>query len=82
MRQDATIAKLEVIGQAVKHLSDGCKSRRPEIPWKQIAGMRNRDIANTARATCLGAPRADCVPPNRVVSMVEDVWRQRAEGRE
>jgi uncharacterized protein with HEPN domain len=57
MRQDATIRKLEVIGQAVKHRSDGCKSRRPEIPWKQIAGMRNRDIANVARATCLGAPR-------------------------
>ena len=44
MRQDATIRKLEVIGQAVKHLSDGCKSRRPEIPWKQIAGMRDKVI--------------------------------------
>jgi uncharacterized protein with HEPN domain len=44
MRQDATIRKLEVIGQAVKNLSEHCKSRRDEIPWKQIAGMRDRVI--------------------------------------
>jgi uncharacterized protein with HEPN domain len=44
MRQDATLRKLEVIGQAVKNLSDPTKSRRPEIPWKQIAGMRDKVI--------------------------------------
>ena len=42
MRQDATLRKLEVIGQAVKNLSDHAKSLQPEIPWKQIAGMRQR----------------------------------------
>ena len=44
MRQDATLRKLEVIGQAVKNLSDATKSRQPEIPWKQIAGMRDKVI--------------------------------------
>jgi uncharacterized protein with HEPN domain len=44
MRQDATLRKLEVIGQAVKNLSDGCKSREPTIPWKQIAGLRDKVI--------------------------------------
>jgi uncharacterized protein with HEPN domain len=44
MRQDATLRKLEVIGQAVKNLSDGVKSRQPQIPWKQIAGMRDKVI--------------------------------------
>ena len=44
MRQDATLRKLEVIGQAVKNLSDNTKSRQPEIPWKQIAGMRDKVI--------------------------------------
>jgi uncharacterized protein with HEPN domain len=44
MRQDATIRKLEVIGEAVKSLSDGSKSRRTDVPWKQIAGMRNKVI--------------------------------------
>ena len=42
MRHDAVIRKLEIIGEAVKQLSDATKERRPEIPWKQIAGMRDR----------------------------------------
>lgn len=41
MRQDAIIRKLEVIGEAVKHLSDETRERQPTIPWKQIAGMRD-----------------------------------------
>jgi uncharacterized protein with HEPN domain len=42
MRQDAVIRKLEIIGEAVKRLSDATKNRRQEIPLKQIAGMRDR----------------------------------------
>jgi uncharacterized protein with HEPN domain len=30
------------MGEAVKQLSDATKDCRPEIPWKQIAGMRDR----------------------------------------
>lgn len=44
MRQDATLRKLQVIGQAVKNLSEGVKSRQPRIPWRQIAGMRDKVI--------------------------------------
>jgi hypothetical protein len=32
----------QIIGEAVKKLSDDIKQGRPEIPWKQIAGMRDR----------------------------------------
>ena len=42
MRQDAVIRKLEIIGEAVKHLSEATTKRRPDIPWKPIAGMRDR----------------------------------------
>ena len=42
MRQDAVIRKLEIIGEAVKQLSNATKEGRPEVPWKQIAGMRDR----------------------------------------
>ena len=41
MRQDAVVRKLEV-GEAVKNLSENAKQGRPEIPWRQIAGMRDR----------------------------------------
>lgn len=42
MRQDATLRKLQVIGDAVKKLSEDVKSRQPQIPWKQIAGLRDK----------------------------------------
>ena len=42
MRQDAIIRKLEIIGEAVKRLSEATRAQRPEIPWKRIAGMRDR----------------------------------------
>jgi uncharacterized protein with HEPN domain len=44
MRQDPTLRKLQVIGQAVKNLSDRSQSRQPHIPWKQIAGLRDEVI--------------------------------------
>ena len=42
MRQDAVIRKLEIVGEAVKRLSEETRAQRPDIPWKQIAGMRDR----------------------------------------
>jgi uncharacterized protein with HEPN domain len=42
--QDAVIRNLEIIGEAAKHVSPGTKSRFPDIPWKSIAGHRNRLI--------------------------------------
>jgi uncharacterized protein with HEPN domain len=42
MQQDAVVRKLEIIGEAVKHLSDSITTARPEIPWRRIAGMRDR----------------------------------------
>ena len=44
MRQDAVLRKLEIIGQAVKNLSEKAKASQPQIPWKQIAGMRDKVI--------------------------------------
>jgi len=34
MRQDAVIRKLEIIGEAVKKLSNDTKQSRPEIPFE------------------------------------------------
>lgn len=41
MRQDAIIRKLAVIGEAVKRLAPTTRGLRPDIPWKQIAGLRD-----------------------------------------
>ena len=39
--QDAIIRRLEIIGEAVKNLPISFKTNWPDIPWKQIAGMRD-----------------------------------------
>ena len=39
--QDGVIRNLEVIGEATKNLSAELRATSPEIPWRQIAGMRD-----------------------------------------
>ncbi len=46
MSQDAVIRNLEIIGEAVKRLSADTCAKAPNIPWKQIAGMRDVLIHN------------------------------------
>jgi uncharacterized protein with HEPN domain len=41
VRRDAILYNLVVIGEGVKLLSEDTKSRRPEIPWRRIAGLRD-----------------------------------------
>ena len=41
---DAVIRNIEVIGEAIKHIPDEIRVKYPDIPWKQIAGMRDKLI--------------------------------------
>lgn len=41
MIQDAVIRNLEIIGEAVKKISPDTRARAPEVPWKQISGLRD-----------------------------------------
>lgn len=40
-KQDAVIRRIEIIGEAVKSVSDETRQNYPEIPWREIAGMRD-----------------------------------------
>ncbi len=42
--QDAVIRNIEIIGQAVKGISDSTRALEPAVPWRQIAGMRDKLI--------------------------------------
>lgn len=42
--QDAVIRNLEIIGEATKNLSTPFRAHAPEIPWKNMAGLRDRLI--------------------------------------
>ena len=39
---DGIARNLEIIGEAAKRLSDDFKSMHPDIPWRQITGMRDK----------------------------------------
>ncbi len=39
--QDSIIRRIEIIGEAVKNLPAEVKSNYPDVPWKNIAGMRD-----------------------------------------
>ncbi|KWT84950.1 HepT-like ribonuclease domain-containing protein [Candidatus Magnetominusculus xianensis] len=39
---DAVIKRFENIGEAAKKIPDEIKSLHPEIPWKEMAGMRDK----------------------------------------
>ena len=42
--QFAVIRCLEIIGEATKRLPNNLRESNPEIPWKAMAGMRDRLI--------------------------------------
>lgn len=42
--QSAVIRQLEIIGEAVKQLSPALTSAEPAVPWREIAGTRDRLI--------------------------------------
>jgi uncharacterized protein with HEPN domain len=41
MRQDAVIRKLEIIGEASKHIPEEIRTQFSEVPWKRMAGFRD-----------------------------------------
>lgn len=42
--QDGVIRQIEIIGEATKRLFDEIKKRHLDIPWKDMAGMRDKLI--------------------------------------
>jgi len=42
--QDAVVRNLEVIGEATKNLSARLRKMYPQIPWKNLAGVRDKMI--------------------------------------
>ena len=44
MRRNAVVRSLEVIGEATKNLPEEVREKYPEIPWKRMAGMRDKLI--------------------------------------
>jgi uncharacterized protein with HEPN domain len=42
--QDAVVRNLEIIGEATKNLSAQLREKYPDVPWRGMAGIRDRLI--------------------------------------
>ncbi len=42
--QLALVHLVQIIGEAASRVSDDLRRRHPEIPWRQVVGMRNRVV--------------------------------------
>lgn len=41
MRLDAILRNLELLGEAAKRVPPEVRERHPEIPWREVAGLRD-----------------------------------------
>ena len=60
LTRSAVLYQFAILGEAVKRLSDGFREAHHEIPWSEIAGMRDRLIHGY-----------DNVDPQQVLDTVE-----------
>lgn len=44
MIQDAVLRNMEILGEASKRISEPLRERAPDIPWREMAGMRDKLI--------------------------------------
>lgn len=77
LHKSAVIRKLEVIGEAAGKVSPGFRASRPDIPWREMTGLRHRLIhgyddirldivwrVTTERLPDLIAALRPLIPPN------------------
>jgi len=44
MVQDAVVRNLEIVGEAAKRVAPDLRKQAPGVPWREMAGMRDKLI--------------------------------------
>ncbi len=47
---DAVVWNLQIIREAVKNVPDEIRSRYPNVPWRDMAGLRNIIVTSISRS--------------------------------
>jgi len=80
----AVVRALETIGEAAKNVSPGMRRRCPEVPWRDIVGMRNKLIHQYFGVDLQVVWKTvhEDLPPLRVAiaRMLQDLERDAPEG--
>lgn len=78
--QDAVIRNLEIIGEAAKRLSDEVRQRYPAIPWRSMAGLRDRLIHNYFGISLDVVWEIVSIELGRVALQIEGILREWGKG--
>ncbi len=77
MMQFALIKLVEIVGEAANCVSDQTQREHPEIPWKDVIGMRHR-LVHDYEATDLGLVRETII--DYLPSLIEQLTQIVGEG--
>lgn len=74
--QDSVIRRIEIIGEAVRRLSSEFRGQHSNVPWRAMAGMRNRMIHgyDDIDMDVVWDTAQDSIP--RLLSMIEPLTRE------
>ena len=71
----AVIRKLEIIGEATKNVPESIRQKYTQVPWRQMAGMRDKLIHCGVDYTLVWATVKDLIPPLQPIiqQIIEDM---------